>query len=76
MSQPQRVFENCHCLKDMSLWPKIKSKSNVRIEGNIENKSCCAMWVDQNQYSNLIVSLKIAHFDVNSPKMTPELDQN
>ena len=27
-------------------YPKIKSKSNVRIEGTIENKSCSATWVD------------------------------
>ena len=26
--------------------PKIKSKSNVRIEGNIENESCSTTWVD------------------------------
>ena len=25
--------------------PKIKSKSNVRIEGNIENESCSSIWV-------------------------------
>ena len=26
--------------------PKIKSKSNIRIEGNIENESCLPTWVD------------------------------
>ena len=26
--------------------PKIKSKSNDRIEGNIENESCSTIWVD------------------------------
>ena len=26
--------------------PKIKSKSNVRIEGNIENESCSTTWID------------------------------
>ena len=26
--------------------PKIKSKSNDRIEGNIENESCSTTWVD------------------------------
>ena len=26
--------------------PKIKSKSNVRIKGNIENGSCSTTWVD------------------------------
>ena len=27
--------------------PKIKSKSKVKIEENIENKSCSTIWVDQ-----------------------------
>ena len=27
-------------------WPQNKSKSNVRIEGNIENESCSITWVD------------------------------
>ena len=26
--------------------PKIKSKSNVKIEGNVENDSCLTTWVD------------------------------
>ena len=26
--------------------PKIKSKSNVRIKGNIDNESCSTTWVD------------------------------
>ena len=26
--------------------PKIKSKSKVRVEGTIENKSCSTTWVD------------------------------
>ena len=27
-------------------YPKIKSKLNVKIEGNIENESCSTTWVD------------------------------
>ena len=34
--------------------PKIKSKSNVRIEGNIENESCSSTWLDpENSYGTL-----------------------
>ena len=30
--------------------PKIKSKSDVRIEGNIENESCSTAWVDHTTF--------------------------
>ena len=45
--------------------PKIMSKSNKRIYGNIENESCSTTWVDPN-----IV------FDPKKSKMTPKLSQN
>ena len=40
--------------------PKIKSKSNVRIEGNLENESCSTIWVDPKQFSNPTPTSKIA----------------
>ena len=33
-------------LKKVKNDPKIESKSNVRIEGNIENESCLTTWGD------------------------------
>ena len=50
MSRPQNSFDNFHGKKKISHLgpkkpkdPKIKTKSNVRIEGNLENKSCCTI---------------------------------
>ena len=42
MSRLQTVFEPHPDIKND---PKIKSKSNDRIEGNIENESCSTTWV-------------------------------
>ena len=41
--------------------PKIKSKSNVRIEGNIENESCSTTWEDP----------KTVFGPYNNPKKSP-----
>ena len=41
--------------------PKIKSKSNVRIEGNIENESCSTKSVGEKQFLNPSPAPKIAH---------------
>ena len=50
---PKTVFEPFHNPKNSSLGPqkvkndpKIKPKSNVRIERNKENESCSTTWVD------------------------------
>ena len=50
---PKTVFEPYTYPKNRPLgsqkvksYPKIKSKSNGRIEGTIENKSCSTTWVD------------------------------
>ena len=40
--------------------PKIKSKSNVRIEGNIENESCSTTWIDTKTVTNLTPTTKQA----------------
>ena len=53
MSRPQKVVQPFLNPKNSPLGPpkikndpKIKSKSNVRIEGNIENESCSTTKVD------------------------------
>ena len=53
MSWPQNTFSTFPNPKNSPLGPqkvkndpKIKSKSNVRIEGNTENESCSTTWVD------------------------------
>ena len=53
MSRPQTVFEPFHNPKNKLLGPqkvkddpKIKSKSNVRIERNKEDESCSTTYVD------------------------------
>ena len=53
MSRPQNSFKHYPDPKNSSLGPqkikndpKIESKSKVRIEGTIENKSCSSTWVD------------------------------
>ena len=46
---PKTVFEPNIDHKNSPIGPqkaKIKSKSNVRIEGNTENESCSTTWVD------------------------------
>ena len=55
--EPKTVFENYPGLKNSPLEPqksqndpKIKSKSNIRIEGHIENESCSTTWVPQNSF--------------------------
>ena len=45
------------------------------IKGNIENKSCCTIWV-QNNVFNLIPTPKKALLNHIKPKMTFKLDQN
>ena len=53
MSRPKISFEPYPDPKNSPLGPqkvkddpKIKSKSNVRIEGNTENEGCSTTWVD------------------------------
>ena len=46
--------------------PKIRSNSNVRIEGIIENKSCSTTWLDPKQFLNLLSTVKIAKVKIKS----------
>ena len=54
-------------------YPKIRSKSNVRIEGNIKNKICSTTRVDPKtvveSYSNLRTSPLGPQKDKNDPKI-------
>ena len=46
MIRPQKSFSTLHWPQKVKMNPKIKSKSKVRIEGTIENKSFSTTWVD------------------------------
>ena len=50
MSRPKTLFENYYGRKNSPFGfpknqsePKIKTQLNVRIEGNLKNKSCCTL---------------------------------
>ena len=53
--------------------PNIKSKSNARVEGNIENESCSTTWIDQKTvvkpYSDPQTSPLGPQKDKNDPKI-------
>ena len=55
---------------------KIMSKSNVRIEGNIENESCSTTQVDLTTVFKPYANPKIAHEGSKKSKLTPKLGQN
>ena len=55
--------------------PKIKSKSNVRIEGNIENKSCCTIWVDPKTISEPDRNTQNSTFGPKKAKTTLKLEK-
>ena len=68
MSWPQNIFEPFPNPKNSLLGPekvnngpKIKSKSNVGIERNIENESCLCKWVDPKTVVVPYPIQKIAH---------------
>ena len=56
--------------------PKIKSNSNVRIQGIIENESCSTTWVDPKTVFEPHIEPKIAHLGPKKLKTTPKLSQN
>ena len=68
MSRPQKFFEPFPNPKNSPLGPqkvekdtKIKSKSKVRIERNIENESCFTTWVDPKTVVDPYPNPKIAN---------------
>ena len=56
--------------------PKIKSKSKVWIEENIDNQSCSTTWSDPKTALNPNLTAKIARCDPQKNKMTKKLSQN
>ena len=56
--------------------PKVKSKSKVRIEGTIENKSCSTTWVDPKTVFEPYPDPKKTFGAQKCKKMTPKLSQN
>ena len=72
LPQPQKLPIRAQKVKND---PNIKSKSNARVEGNIENESCSTTWVDPKTvvkpYSDPQTSLLGPH----KTKTTPKLSQ-
>ena len=59
----------------VKITPKIKSKWNDWIEGNIENESCSTTWVDPKTFLNPTPTPKPAHLGTKKTKTTPKLSQ-
>ena len=55
--------------------PKINSKSNVRIERNIENESYSTTWVDPKTVAKPYSNPQSSPFGPHKTKMTPKLSQ-
>ena len=54
--------------------PKIKSKSNVRIYGNIENESCLTTWVDHKTVFGPFPNPKNSLLGAQKVKNDPEIE--
>ena len=76
MSRPQNSFKHFPNPKNSPLGAKMKSKSKVRIESNIENESCSTTCVDQKTVVKPHPNPKIAHQGPKKSKRTPKLSQN
>ena len=83
MSRPQINFEPYPNPKNCPLgppklkkYPKIKSKSKVRIEGTIETKSYQTTWVDPKTVFEPYPDHKNSPFKLKKSKMTPKSSQN
>ena len=61
MSKPQNSCRTLPQPRKVKNYPKIKSKSKVRIERKIENESCSTIWVD----------LKTVVAPYSNPKISP-----
>ena len=56
--------------------PKIRSNSNVRIQGIIENESCSTTWVDPKTIFEPHIAPKYSLLGSQNEKKTPNLSQN
>ena len=63
-------------LQKVKNYPEIKSKSNVRIEGNIENESCSITLVDHKIVFGPFPDPPKSPFGHQKVKLTPKLSQN
>ena len=82
MSRPQNSFQIYPKPENSQLGPqkakndpKINSKLNDRIKGNVENESCSTTWVDPKQLLNPTPTTKPAHLGPKKTKTTPKLSQ-
>ena len=55
--------------------PNIKSKSNARVEGNIENESCSTTWVDPKTFVKPYSNTQSSALGPHKTKMNPKLSQ-
>ena len=55
--------------------PNIKSKSNARVEGNIENESCSTTWVDPKTFVKPYSNPQSSPLQPHKTKMTQKLSQ-
>ena len=81
MSRPKKTFENYPCPKSRPKRPQNakttqKSKSNVRIEGNIEIKVVILYEHILKQFLNLIPTLSLADLGRKNSKKSLKLGQN
>ena len=76
MSRPENSFWTLLEPQKVKNDPKIKSKSNVRIERNIENESCSTTWVELRTFFEPFPNSKNSPLGPKKSKMTPKLSQN
>ena len=82
MSRPQNSFEPFPNPKNSLLgpqkvknYPKIKSRSNVRIEKNKEDESCSTAWLDPKTVDEPYSNPKNSPLGPQKVKTTPTLNQ-
>ena len=83
MSRPQNIFWTLSRPQKQLIRapksktdPKIKSKSKVRIEGTIENKSSSTTWVDPKTFFEHYPDPKNSPLGTQKVKLTSKLSQN
>ena len=72
LPQPQKLPIRAQKVKND---PNIKSKSNDRAEGNIENESCSTTWVDPKTVVKSYSNPQTSPIGPHKTKMPPKLSQ-
>ena len=76
MSRPQNSVWTLPPTQKVENDPKIKSKSDVRIEGNIEDEKCSTTWVDPKTVFEPYPNPKNSPLGPLNSKMTQKFIQN